>query len=285
MLLKFHREMRRDFSRFLLAPFVLLLSLTGCGVGTYEERLKESEKFYEYLDRLNSNLSPAAWDRREFDMSLRVPLPFRTPLPPPPKPKTGPDGEPEPGTLQPVVSPLGVELPGLLETWKTSFPNSNGFAEDAYLFVLSNHDRFASVGEGGPSPSSYFAELENLLSSLFQTTIPEGESTRPGDNVRYRLTVPARGSPHAAYTPGKDYSVIRFVPHDSGQAYQGLLFERRVGDIQAAIFVLCPQSITAQFRQRLDLALETFAVSGKVPRTATRPGMPSRTSTGGTGGF
>lgn len=243
--------------------------LGGCGSATYEERLQQTRDLYEYLDTIESNLASPAWNRTEFGLAMRVPKPFGRPMA---GPEVTVDEEGQeirgPDPRHPEI--LGVDLPGLVEGWTAELPGEDEIPVQARLYVLSNHERFLTRDDGGLPPGEFHADLERLLMNSFQVAIPDGEAPRAADNARFRHLVPARGSPHARYTTPKDYTAIRFVPDGpiEGQLLQGLLYQRQAGDIQAAVLILAPTSLSATFRQRIDLALQTFQVASDTPQRA-----------------
>jgi hypothetical protein len=275
----------------------LALACLGCGLSAYEDRLQRTAVFYEYLQAIEENLSPA-WFHIDPIMSMRPPKPFRIPLPGPTKEKDQ-LGKEVIGEDPRQQNALGIELPGLVEGWSASLESGTPDEPDTWIYVLTNHDRFTTEGDQGPDPKAFFTDLENMLTTLFQVNVPAGESPKPGDNVRFRYQSPSTNSPHAQYTKVKDYIAIRYVPHEpvNGRDLHAFLYERQAGDVQAALLVVCPKSTSAQFRQRLDLALETWEIDQGVPKRS-RPQQPGaappassaptsqpRSQPGGTSGF
>ncbi|SFI80063.1 hypothetical protein [Planctomicrobium piriforme] len=245
---------------------ILALSvLSGCGTADYEERVQRTAKFYDYLKTLDANLGPA-WVRQDMSMSMRPPLPFRTPLP-------GPEihkdqlGNETPGLDPRQQTPLGVPLPGMVEAWEaTTDPSHMG--PDAWLYVLSNFSRFSEEEDEGHPTNEFLVDLERELMTIFQVTIPDGETSQIKDNIRYKYLAPPSTSPNAEYTSGKDYSIIRFMPEFTvnEKELQGMLVERRVGDTQVALLAIYPKNASAQFRQRLEMAIETWSVENIMPK-------------------
>ena len=264
---------------FIIRSALLMLFATGCGYDRYEARLKETAQFYEYLEEVDANLAAPGWSGS--GVSMRVPLPFSTPL-------AGPerviDSEGNaflgPDPRHPHV--LGVELPGILSAWQAPLSTESDGVVDARFYILGNHDRFLSQQDGGPTPLEFLSELEMTLQSAFNVVIPDGESPQGGDNVRTREMIPPQQSPNAKYTSPKSFTAIRYVPAGliGGADLQGLLYEHLAGDVQVAILILCPKSITSQFRQRIDLALQTLQVSSQIP---TRAGAAGGGGTSGSG--
>lgn len=271
--------------RGLLLLCLLLISITGCGQATYEERLKASAEFYEYMQQIEANLASPIWERNDQGIKMRLPLPFRAPMQGPER-LTDDDGNiyfgPDPRQLE----ALGLELPGIIEAWQAELPGESGEGIDSRIYVLSNHSRFKLVdGAVVDEPMEFLTDVENILSQLFDVSIPEGISDRPADHLRYAYTTPTPGSAAAKYTSPKKFTVIRFVTDVpiNGQAVQASLYEHQSGDIQAAVLVVGPRSFSSQFRQRLELALQTLAVSPLKSSEINR--STGKTEQGGVQGF
>jgi hypothetical protein len=246
-----------------------LAVLSGCGSATYEDRLQQTRDLYEYLHLVETHLASPAWNRSEFGLAMRVPKPFGRPMEGPEVTIDEDENEIRgPDPRHPDI--LGIDLPGLIEGWSAELPGDDESPVAARFYVMSNHERFLTRDDGGLPPDEFHADLERLLMNAFQVAIPDGEAARPADNARFRHQVPARGSQHARYTTPKDYIAIRFVPNEpiGGESLQGLLYQRREGNVQAAILILAPTSLSATFRQRIDLALQTFQVSPETPQRA-----------------
>jgi len=260
-----------------------VLMLAGCGQKVYEERLQESRLFYEYLQTIEEALAKAPWKRPDLGMSMRVPKPFSVTMPGPAVHKDK-EGELVTGPDPREKNSLGAPLPGLMEAWECALDSPDG-QPNAWIYLLTNHSRFRDVDQGGPSPDDFLTDLEHELMRLFQVTIPEGETSRIGDNVRYRQWIPTQNSARARYTSPKDYTVIRFVPDAEYNSadLQATVYERKVGKIQVALVFLTRKSTSAAFRQRVGVALETFDVDEVfLPRNrpAAAPGTAETPSTG-----
>lgn len=253
-----------------------LMASFGCGYQLYEERLERTKRLYDYLAVLDENLQRQAWDRRDLGMSMRVPKSFQVMTPPPP-PEKDEDGNliypPDP--RQPHV--LGVELEGLVDGWTAQLPSG-----PALLYVFSNHGRFqGEVGMETSPPNTFLADWEYAVASAFQQTLSAEESLSADDNVRYRVLIPERSSPAAEYVTQKDFTAIRLVSNEpvGGQELQGIVYELQSGVIQVAVLCLCPKDVGPQFRDRLQMALQTLQVSSQPPQAAGTGG--GRTPGGG----
>ncbi len=273
-------------ARFSIISF-LAMTMLGCGYAKYEERLQASAEFYEYMENIDRNLASPIWERSDLGIKLRLPLPFRAPMP---KPEVLQDEEGNtyygPDSRHPQDS-LGIELPGIVEAWQAFLPGESGEQVDSRIYVLTNHSRFILVdGALAEEPMNFMDDLEAELATVFDVIIPDGESNQPGDNVRYGMTVPPQGSPNSKFIDPKRYSVVRFLATDpeNGPPFQAVLYEHFAGDIQAAVLVIGPKAFTSQFRQRVDLALQTFSVR---PQASAQMNQSTGTATpsGGSSGF
>lgn len=267
-----------------MSACLLSLTIWSCGAATYEERLGQTAELFDYLHTVDSNLAAPAWDRRDLGMAMRVPKPFDRPLPGPER-TVNEEGEEffGPDLRHPDV--LGIDLPGLEEAWQASLDDESGEQQEGRFYILTNHQRARMQSDGGPPAAEFLQDLEQLLMNAFRVTIPDGEAPQPGDNLRSRYIVPARGSVHAKFNAPKDYQIIRFVPDGSvgGRPLQGLLFARTSGNVQVAILLLAPPSLSRSFRQNLDLALQTLQISAQAPSAAPGPGGQPRPSGAGSG--
>lgn len=260
-------------SRFIASMILLTgtLLLPGCGQKTYEERIQQSAELYEYLNGVEDALA-APWSRTDIGLSMRLPKPFSSPLPGPTRTK-GQDGKMVIGPDTRQENVLRARIPGIVEAWQASIDSVDG-QPNAWIYLLSNHDRFLSSDQGIGKPEEFQTDLENELMRVLQVTIPEGVTSKVAENTRYRQWIPAQNSPRAKYTSPKDYTVIRFAPEANSRYadWQVSLYERRAGRVQTALLVITPKNTGPNFRQRLDQALETLEVKEVMPRTRVNAG-------------
>ncbi len=275
-----HKFCRRYCHPVVVLPGLLLLLLSGCGGSKYEERVARTSQFYDYLTSMNASLSPA-WIRRDLGLSMRPPFPFKSPMSGPPVQKDQ-LGKEVIGLDPRQETPLGVPLPGLEEAWAGNLDTSK-MEPDIWMYVLTNHSRLKEEADGGRPANEFLIDLERELMSVFQVTIPDGETSQPKDNIRYKAKIPSPSSPSANYTTPQDFSVIHFVGElpVQDQELSGLLYARRVDKTQVAILVILPKDAPLAFRQRLELALATLsvdnvAVSRKNSGSSRQPGAPGK---------
>lgn len=255
-----------------------LLLLAACGTETYETRLRETNEFFEYHQRLNLDLQSGDWTSPT-TVKMRVPQGLQL-LPAPPPAQMG---EP-PAVDQRQPFYLGVELPGLIGAWQGEFPCDNG-NRPVYLYVCSNHQAFQNllVNAQGPDPGLFLSDLENALSAQLGVQLPPGESAQVGNNQRYSLSCPREGTLEAKFAVPRRFTGITFIPphvlNNIGVEIKAQMYEHYNGPIQVAILAVYPASIRDRFEEKLLRALETFSVSNTVPKS--QPGASSSGNSNG----
>lgn len=238
-----------------------VLLVTGCGQATYEERLQATADFYKFLEEMDTHLASPMWERTDKGVKMRMPLPFGGPMRGP-EVLTDDEGNPYYGPDPRQPDHLAVALPGIVEAFQAQLPGESGDVVDTRIYVLTNQDRFILVdGALVEDPLVYLEDLEFLLASAFGVSLPPGEVARsPMENMPYELTVPAPGSRHAKYMTPKKYRAIHFVPDEpiNGHDVSAMYYGHHAADIQVAILVIGPRTLSSQFRKRMELALETL---------------------------
>lgn len=272
-------------SRLLLGAWCCCL-LGGCGEAEYEARLQNSRDLFEYLQSLDRACTSPAWIRNDLGLAMRLPKPFKQPLPAPAVPKDD-KGNPLPvqnDPRQPQI--LGVDLPGLEEAFRAELPGSGG--GEAMFFICTNHQRFRDRGPQTPDPGTLLTELELAVQAGFGVTFLDDD--RLPENARYRLQAPKGGLGQAAqgnarFTTPKEFQAVRISPPQAvgGQEIEGMLFRHEAGLIQVGILVVFPRSASSQFRENVLLSLETLSASSEVPRP--RSGSAGAAGGGRTPGF
>ncbi|MFV0444064.1 MAG: hypothetical protein ACK5Q5_10885 [Planctomycetaceae bacterium] len=254
---------------------LLVMSVVGCGLSAYEERLAKTDQRNRYLARLDATLA-GYWNQPSWGIWLRPPkglLDVAAPARPT-------DGEEEPVDLRQQFMGVPLDLPGIIQVWEGTTPTAGSDPGPFRLYLLGNHGRFARTGGGGESadPKTYLYDLELALQNLYGVTLPQGDGGR-GDqnNVRYRQTIPSAEE----FTVSKPFVVVNFVPEMEGQQpFNASLYEHTAGPVQLAVLLLASSNASHELRQSLQTALETLQVSSDTP------GLQSgATSGGGTATF
>ncbi len=260
----------------------------GCGSQIYQQRLEETVSYFEYRDRVNRELG-RAWSGK--DISLQPPRQFR--LVPAPAASVSDDGETafidsSEDPRQPHY--LGIELPGLVAAWEAGVDVETGDSQGvqtAYLYVLSNYDRYLQQQRGdgdAADPLMLITDVENQVSRAVGVYLEEGKS-RSGQqkNRRYTETVPG-GLPDTKYRPQQQFTAITFAPEvqPTDVPIEMQLYEWEGKKIQVAILMVYPAGISPRedLPNRLLFALETFQASDRIPSLAgsgsTSPGPGSQ---------
>ena len=279
--MQIQRSSPRAVRVFRIAILIAVVIVSGCGLAEYEERLRATSEFNEYIQTIEANLVAPIWENG--GIKMRLPLPFDEQMAPPPIVENE-DGEKVygPDSRHPQI--LGIMLPGIVDAWRATLPGDGGGEVDSRIYVLSNQYRFRKVdGAYVEDPTQFFYDVEAALALAFNVIIPEGEANAPADNIRYRVTFPPQKSLARRFSTPKDYSAIRFVSSEpiAEQKLQAQLYEYSDVDLQVAVLVVGPQAFTPRFQQRLDLALQTLTIDKDAPAD----GSPTGRKRGGNLGF
>ncbi len=274
--------------RWLLA--VATVGTWGCGSQAYQQRLEETVTYFEYRDRVNRELG-RAWSEK--GISLQPPRQFR--LVPAPAVPAFADGDEEAAFIDSSEDPrqphyLGVELPGLVAAWEARVDVETGDSQGlqtAYLYVLSNYDRYLQQqsDDGAPAdPLLLITDAENQVSRAVGVFLQE-ERSRSGQekNRRYGETVPG-GLPDTKYHPQQQFTAVTFSPEvqPTDVPIEMQLYEWEGKKTQVAILMVYPAGISPRedLPNRLLFALETFQASDQLPSVAgsgsTAPGPASQ---------
>jgi len=238
--------------------------VAGCGSQTYEERLAESQKYFEYRQTVDSILEKQWWQAGEFGLQFRPPKGF-VEIP-------GPMTDEDPDTRQPNF--LTRPLPGLIGAWEATVPvdmeGSDIHEQRAWIFICTNHqDMLAKYDDPLIEPEKFTERLiENIAFNLRYEAPTEAD---PWPFVEERT--PA-GTP---YVPRKNY-VSTNPPLDERINIQGsgevnmsfMLNQLDAEPIQMTLIAAYPSAIDTSYRieNRIRTAMETLKL------TSDRPAPP-----------
>ncbi len=250
--------------RHLGLAVLALVSALGCGAQTYEQRLAETARYFEYRERVDTALDSRPW--QSSGIELRPPKGFSE-LPAP--------AEGEPDQRQPEF--ISKPLPGLLGAWKTELqvdiPNSDTPTKPAWMFACSNHrlwlDRETNINI---VPSAYHADLNDVLADNFG--FKRSNATAPWKFVEERVP---KGVPYVPYK-SFDYIVLDHnIDQLGGVLYDIILYRYIVKEIQLAIIVVAPQALDRRERlhDKMLLLMEQLSMSGEVPKSAQKKKVTS----------
>ena len=143
--------------------------VAGCGSQTYEERLAESQKYFEYRQTVDSILEKQWWQAGEFGLQFRPPKGF-VEIP-------GPMTDEDPDTRQPNF--LTRPLPGLIGAWEATVPvdmeGSDIHEQRAWIFICTNHqDILAKYDDPLIEPEKFTERLIENIANLVRDKKVEG---------------------------------------------------------------------------------------------------------------
>ncbi len=257
----------------MLALFVSLSALSGCGLQNYEKRLEETKKYYSYLEKIDTNLAPA-WKDGPVD-ELRVPLQFR------PIRKPAPVKNAEGETEEVVVDPrqpnyISLELPGLLGAWEAPFDivvDGKKQPRKGYIYVVSNYSLFNS--ELASQAPDFTRTLLGMISD--RLSLPPVDLTK-GEREQFPKVKAD------AYTAQNTFDVFRFKSDEllvDGAPYTIDAYTNLQKDLQLNILLVLPVGIDAQAKmfERVPLMFERMKLDPK-----KRPARQASRGAAGPGG-
>lgn len=248
------KRLNRQMS-FLLLLTLGLAAVVGCGTETYNRRLDETRKLFNYINRLNENLG-TLWSNA--GVEIRMPRQF-TEIPPPQmiRNENGELVQDGPDERQPDYSQ--EELPGLIGAWKGSVEAevAGEYKQvPAYAYIMSNGYLWAK-GEQEEASNFKNTVAEAVMDGLNLPLFDE-EDWKREDYPPTRGFVPQQS---ANVWVTKTDTVV-----DETRAEISLhLFQN--GDIQIAVLFVYPETISPSERitERINLALETIKISPEIP--------------------
>lgn len=262
--------------RMWLCGCVLAMGAVGCGVDLYEQRLKQSKDYYNYLEKIELNLGPKWSDGRAVEM-IRVPKQFQPiPAPVPVKNENGEDEYPAVDPRQPNYLNLLFPPAQLVGAWEAPFTVqvSDGSTDtrNGYIYVLSNYWMF--LGEDPAIALTFAPAIVQLVGDALDDHIPPDKLTNPEVALHPK---PGR------YLPASSYSVFTFQPkpitlrtaeRDTTVNYTFTMYMKQNGNIQAIVLVVLPDAISAQEKlvDRIPMMLENFNITKNEPKPSAASG-------------
>lgn len=251
----------------LIVGLAISAASAGCGRETYLTRLEETRKYFAYEQRLNENLTPVAWQGKNF--LLRVPKQFE---PISAKSKTSSEGDRDP--RQPTFA--DVELPGLQGAWKASLPLTGGEGRGpAYLYLLSNFEMLAK--------SENEEKAANFNDSVIRTVAVACGQSVPALEKLPLLEVPRKADDsyvdklkYRTVSPGLSTTV-----NDKPYRVRIYAYKKEKSPAQISLVYVLPESAAAadKLDRAIEMSLETLKVTqdkpSAVPGATPGKGRPS----------
>ncbi len=257
-----------------VAGAVSLAGVVGCGYEAYELRLKQSQEYYKYLEKVEANLAPKWGDGRGI-LEVRVPRQF-VPISPP-QPIKRDDGELE----MPAVDPrqpdyMNLIFPELIGAWEApvevSLADGGRETRKAYIYALTNYWIF--IGETPTETPLFTKSITDLIAAALDdpgTEEPPEMHPKPG-----------------SYLPTASYNVHRFKPKPitlqvedrrTSVNYIFEVYERQSGDVQCPLVVVMPEGVDSKVNERVSMMLEYVNPTKTPPRPDAKKTAPAGNAT------
>ena len=243
----------------------------GCGSKTYEDRLTLTQSYFDFIERLNRNLSP------QFSLSgtsLRVPIQFQEITAPPRRPREQ-EGEEQVDPRQPDY--LRFQLPGMLGAWKTdlntvSSGDGSTSTQTGYLYLLGNYNDWMTfkTPKEKADPTKFHENLITVLSSGLRINIDPRARASSSDRVNKWSSEIVPTPRDEQFVARKEFTTITLVPEEidelRGKEFRLYLYQN--GDMKIALLYVLPQNIGGgeNLEDLILLSLPTVNVSPEKPR-------------------
>tara|TARA_R110002095_G_scaffold196031_1_gene174804 strand:+ start:2183 stop:3016 length:834 start_codon:yes stop_codon:yes gene_type:complete len=255
-------------------PVILLLTavliFNGCGTDTYEQRLKETEQYFAYVDARNKALS-GNWSSPT--VKMRIPVEFKQISAPTPAVTTTSE-ESEPADPEPsqAVDPrqpdyINLILPGLEGAWRADVPvdqDNETVERPAYLYVLSNH--YLLQEKNMDAALNFYKDVENQFLVTFNEFLN-------ADKITTERFPKGKG-----YSEAKSFQVGTIEPETqiAGIPYEFQIYLIEKGNNKVVILLVIPKNIAreSKLKDHMDFSLETVDIES--PRSGG--GQPSSSS-------
>lgn len=269
-----------------MAYSILAVACMGCGTKTYEDRLEFTTTYFDFIDRLNQNLSPQFV---KDGVTMRVPKQFSEIPAPARRPKsTEEDETPQVDPRQPTFAEM--ELPGMTAAWKANLTTVDASgatsSETGYLYLLTNYEywqTFKTKDEIG-DPLKFHEDVMNEMIDALQVVIDEKSRGTATDRVNkwFHETVPEPKD--EKFAPRKEFTTITLVPEETPEddlrrEYRVYLFQN--GDMRMVLVYALPRNVSAgeELENRILLSLQTVELSTEKPAAKRAPAKPNPNGT------
>jgi len=254
--------------QFICLALYALVAL-GCGANTYESRLGETVKLFEFKDKVNRALIPESGAFNDFGINFRAPRVFQL-MPAPPARETDDEGNPigpvPRDNRQPNFFRTRVVLPEILGAWRATLPvdgveNPNNAS---YIYLLGNYNlHLASELDNNVDSMGLFESFANSLRTELGAQPPGGDE---GDSNGWGTEkIPLADS----YVAKKLFQAQKFQGRSNGQdaEFHCYLHEPPESDIQVVLMFVIPTNLDrpGQLLEALDYSLQTMTVSSAKP--------------------
>ncbi len=243
---------------FLVEAAAATLFAAGCGADTYEERLKNTRLYFEYLEQVNLALVPKAAQLE--GVEIRVPKGFEL-LAFPPVPKDDQPVEP----IEPANDPVrlgyyqNIPLEGVLGTWRAQVRvdgGAEGATAPAYLHLLCNWQRWLDKPLNNDiEPTAFQADAINQLANVYRIADPP-------DAWDWELM---KG--FSPFVPKKKVDRIQIQP-EIQPPIDVFIHRLEAKDIQVVLVLIIPQAVDSREKveTKFKHTLETMKIASQPPQ-------------------
>ena len=269
----------------LRGPLAFVVLIVGCGYAEYESRLNESRKYYAYLEKVETALTPK-WSATGNLMDMRVPRQFS--LIPEPQPTPLADGTFEKPTTDPRQPDyLNLTLPELFGAWQAPFTVSKPEGPEeckGYIYALCNY--WQLEGKQASDASEFVANLKTRMAESLG--IPVSDE---------RTEEYPKGNPLYQYQQQQVYDVCSFKGKDiNGTNYTFELYSRTNGTVIGVVVIVLPEGMEMTQKpsdripisERIPMMLASFNFTKNAPPPGSSPdaaGQPASTAPAAGTGF
>ena len=263
---KFYRFSARIACLQLSLVAFVVLTVSGCGIQTYESRLGETVKYFEFREKVDSALVPEANKWNEFGIQFRPPQEFQM-MPAPPPRETDDDGNPigpvPRDDRQPNFFRTRVVLPGLLGGWRGVLPvdgNPNPNAP-CYIYIMGNYQLWLdNEKDNSIDPMAIFQDFVDATATELGARMPEADDSGWQD---------VRIPPGISYMVKKNFQTITYQGRANGRdaEIRVLFHEPPESDIRVIVMFVVPAGLDrpGKLDEALDYALQTMVISPNKP--------------------
>jgi len=246
--------------RFGSAFAICLFVCVGCGTQTYNDRLQETVKYFEFRELQDQVLVKQPW--QSSGISLRIPK-FLTQVPydPPPAAAEGEEVE----VVEDVDDPrqpdyCDLKMAGMVAAWTGTVDVEIGKETEerpCYFYVLSNYELWLEKNASEVA-IKYYVDLKESLEEGLHRTIEDAE----WDEERHPPN-------KEGYVEMKEFTTLT-LSHDElihGVHMDFTLYLHQVQDMQVAILTVLPHQLESRSTvpDAIARCLETLVVSGEKP--------------------
>lgn len=250
----------------LMLGLCAMFCLPGCGSKTYEDRLKLTRDYYNYIDRLNRNLGP---QYSNYGVILRAPRQFQE-IPKPARRPGNQEGDADAKDPR-IPEHIDFSIPGLVTVWSAG--GGNDPSQKVYLYLITNYERwqtFKTPREKG-DPVKIHEDLIDTLARRLRVPIDDRARGSASDRINKWYTEVVPESVDEQFVQRREFASILLHPPDESDLAdrEFQVYLHQAGDMKIALIYDLPRAAGGEnLLERIPLSLQTVTVSPEKPRAA-----------------